>query len=241
MPKYKIADIIFSYTPTYAYTKNLCKNYLYLGDEEEKIDLTLSKEDFEREKEYATSQDYTEEYLESLALYRKFLTYAFDHDTIILHSSSLSVDGEAYLFTAPSGTGKSTHARLWRETFGDKVVMINDDKPVIRKIREEFFVFGTPWNGKHRLDSNAKAKIKAICNLKRGSENSIREIPAKEMLFALINQTLRPETEAQANKLLTLLDKLLSSVSLYEMHCNISKEAAILSFETMSGKKINED
>ena len=241
MPKYKIADIIFSYIPIYPYTENLCKNYIYNGNGKADIEFTVSKEDIEREKEYSKPEVFPNEYLESLALYRKFLTFAFDHDTIILHSSSLAVDGNAYIFTAPSGTGKSTHARLWRETFGDRVVMINDDKPVIRKIGDEFFVYGTPWNGKHHLDSNVKAKIKAICNLKRGEVNSLKEISAREMLFVLINQTLRPETEGQVEKLFTLLDKLLGSVSLYEMHCNISKQAAILAYETMSGNKLNEN
>ena len=236
MPKYKIADIIFSYIPTYPYTENLCKNYQYLGSESCETDIVVSSEDIDKEKEYAKPLIFPEDYLESLALYRKFLTYAFDHDTIILHSSALAVDGDGYIFTAPSGTGKSTHARLWRETFGDKVVMVNDDKPVIRKIGKEFFVFGTPWNGKHHLDSNVKAKIKGICQLKRGKENSVSEISAKDMLFVLLNQTLRPETEAQVERLFTLLDELLTSVPLYQMYCNISKEAAELAYKTMSGK-----
>lgn len=236
MPKYKIADIIFSYIPTYPYTESLCKNYQYLGSESCETDIVVSSEDIDKEKEYAKPLIFPEDYLESLALYRKFLTYAFDHDAIILHSSALAVDGDGYIFTAPSGTGKSTHARLWRETFGDKVVMVNDDKPVIRKIGKEFFVFGTPWNGKHHLDSNVKAKIKGICQLKRGKENSVSEISAKDMLFVLLNQTLRPETEAQVERLFTLLDELLTSVPLYQMHCNISKEAAELAYKTMSGK-----
>ncbi len=241
MPKYKIADIIFSYTPKFDYTKNLCSNYLYQGDCREEVSFQVQEADIEKEAILAGEQKFPIEYLESLALYRKFLEYAFNHDTIILHSSALSVDGQAYLFTAPSGTGKSTHARLWREAFDDKVVMINDDKPVIRKIGEEFFVFGTPWNGKHHLDSNVKVKIKAICNLKRGKENSVREIAPRDMLFVLLNQTLRPSTEEQAQNLLALLDKLLCSVSLYEMHCNISKEAAELAYKTMSGNAKNEN
>ena len=236
MPKYKIADIIFSYVPTYQYTENLCKDYQYFGNEPCETNIVVSNQDIVREKEYAKPLTFSEDYLECLSLYRKFLTYAFDHDTIILHSSALAVDGEGYIFTAPSGTGKSTHARLWRETFGDKVVMINDDKPVIRKIGKDFFVYGTPWNGKHHLGNNVKAKIKGVCQLKRGKENSICKISAKEMLFVLLNQTLRPETESQVERLFTLLDELLAFIPLYQMHCNISKEAAELAYKIMSGK-----
>ncbi len=241
MARYKIADVVFDYVPLSKFTENLCKNYLYFGEEESVLKIVITDSDIQKEADYAKPVEFAKEYLESLALYRKFLSYAFDHDTIILHSSALAVGDEAFLFTAPSGTGKSTHARLWRETFGEKVVMINDDKPVIRKIGNEFFVYGTPWNGKHRLDSNVKVKIKAICALKRGKENSINKIPPQQMLFVLLNQTLRPETEAQANNLLGLLDKLLQSVGLYELHCNISEEAAITAYENMSGKVKNED
>ncbi len=240
MSKYKIADIIFSYSPKYDYVKNLCGNYL-CDEGEEEVSFDVTESDIEKEGLLASPQKFPKGYLESLALYRKFLEYAFNHDTIILHSSALAMEGDAYLFTAPSGTGKSTHARLWRETFGEKVVMINDDKPVIRRIGEDFFVYGTPWNGKHHLDTNVKVKIKAICNLKRGEENSVKKIAPRDMLFVLLNQTLRPSTEGQAQNLLGLLDKLLSRVSLYEMHCNITKEAAELAFKTMSRENDDEN
>ena len=237
MPRYKIADIIFSASPKTEYTINLCKNYLYFGDEKEEVAFSISKEDMERERSYSTMQTFSDGVIESLALYRKFLEYAINHNTLILHCSALSIDDKAYLFTAPSGTGKSTHAKLWREAFGDRVVMINDDKPVIRLIGDEFFVYGTPWNGKHRLDSNVRVKINGICHLKRGKENSIKNITSKDMLMVLINQTLRPETEEMAQNLFSLLDKLLLKVPLFELYCNISKEAAIVAYEGMSGEK----
>ena len=237
MARYKIADVIFSASPKSEYVKDLCKNYLYFGDESEEIHFDITKEDMEREMEYAKGLNFPKSVGESLALYRKFLEYAINRNTIILHCSALAAFNEAYLFTAPSGTGKSTHAKLWREVFNDGVVMINDDKPVIRLVDGEFYVYGTPWNGKHRIDSNVRAKIKGICHLKRGKENSIKEISPREMVMVLINQTLRPETEKQAEKFLEMLDKLLLSVKSYELCCNMEREAAIVAYEGMSGRK----
>ena len=237
MARYKIADIVFSASPKTEYTKSLCENYLYFGDEKEEVCFSISEDDLKRERSYSSGQAFSDGVIESLALYRKFLEYAINHNALILHCSALSMDDKGYLFTAPSGTGKSTHAKLWRDIFKDRVVMINDDKPVIRLIGNEFYVYGTPWNGKHRLDSNIRVKINGICHLKRGKENSIKSITPKDMLMVLINQTLRPETEEMANNLFTLLDKLLLKVPLFELYCNISKEAAIVAYEGMSGEK----
>ena len=144
------------------------------------------------------------------------------------------VDGEAYLFTAPSGTGKSTHTRLWREMLGERAVMINDDKPIVRYVDGDFYVYGTPWNGKHRLDTNTRAKVKAICKIYQAKENVIEKAKPSDMLITLMNQTVRPCEEKKMDKLLAILDKMLTQVDLYSLGCNISREAAELSYNTMS-------
>ncbi len=236
MPKYKIADIVFEAKFSHAYTEKRCQKYLCVEDLPSTTSLEVTKDDIERERRLGPAEDFPDAYLESLALYRKFLDYALSNQTIIIHCSALAVDGQAYLFLAPSGTGKSTHARLWREVFKDKVVMVNDDKPVIRKIDNEFFVYGTPWNGKHNIDNNVKVKIKAICILKRGEHNIVNKILPKDILMPLLNQTMRPKTANEADQLLGILGELIESVELYEMYCNISHEAAILAYETMSKK-----
>lgn len=241
MQRYKIADIVFTAKYTYPYLKKICANYEYDGDEPSKTIIEVTKEDIEMEKSHFSVLDFPDAYYESLALYRKFLAYMMTNDAIILHSSALAIDGEAFLFTAPSGTGKSTHAKLYRQVFGDRVTMINDDKPIIRLVGEDFYVYGTPWNGKHNLDTNTRVKIKAICNLKQAKENSIKQISKAQMLMVLINQTLRPKEESEVDKLFTILDKLLNKVGLYELYCNISEEAVKLSYKTMSRESKDED
>ncbi len=237
MIKYKIADIVFEASVKYAYTPRLCKNYEYSGDEPSKFTAVVTDQDIQAEK--ALAPEYHEAYLESLALFRKLCDYALDNASgIIFHSSAIMVDGNAYLFTAPSGTGKSTHARLWRELLGDKAVMVNDDKPIIRYIDGDFYVYGTPWNGKHHLDTNCRAKIKAICNIYQSKDNNIEKISPAEMLMVILNQTLRPAELGKIDKLLELIEKLLGSVELYRLGCNISKEAAELSYKTMSGENL---
>ncbi len=237
MVRYKVADLVFDAQFRYAFTAKLCKNYEYFGDEPSAVTFTVTEQDVVAEKKKAP--DFHEAYLESLALFRKLCDYLLaSADGIIFHSSAIMVDGEAYLFTAPSGTGKSTHARLWREMLGDRAVMINDDKPIIRYVDGEFYVYGTPWNGKHQLDTNCRAKVKAICNIYQSKQNKIEEISASEMLMVVLNQTLRPAEIDKMDKLLGLIEKLLSAVKLYRLGCDISREAAELSYKTMSGGMI---
>ena len=237
MLKYKVADVVFEADFTYAYTPNLCKDYLYTGDEPALFAVKVSPEQLAKEKSVAPT--FPEAYLESLAVFRKLCEHLLNRSQgIIFHSSAIMVDGYAYLFTAPSGTGKSTHARLWREMLGDRAVMVNDDKPIIRYVDGEFYVYGTPWNGKHGLGTNCRAKIKAICNIYQAKENKIEKANIKDILPVLLNQTLRPTDLGEMDKLLELISKLLESVDLYKLGCNISREAAELSYTTMSGEKV---
>jgi len=241
MIKYKIADVVFTAELNYEYVKRVCSEYEYDGDEQPAFHAVVTKADIDAEREKC-EEPFPDYYLESLALFRKLCDYTLKHaDGIIFHSSAIMVDGKAYLFTAPSGTGKSTHARLWRELLGDKAVMINDDKPIIRYIDGKFYVYGTPWKGKHRLGSNTRAEIKAISEIYQAKENVIRKATTNEMLMTVLNQTLRPEGLTDMDKLLTLIDKMLRQVGIYVLGCNISKEAAETSYNYMSKENENEN
>lgn len=238
MIRYKIADVVFDAEISYRYTKDLCCEYEYSGDEQPAFTTKITEQDVLYEASL-TEEKFPMAYLESLALFRKLCNYCLEKaDGIIFHSSAIAVDGEAYLFTAPSGTGKSTHTRLWREMLGEKAVMINDDKPIVRLIDGEFYVYGTPWTGKHKLGTNGRAKIKAICAISQAKENVIRRASTGEMLMVILNQTIRPKELSNMDKLLSLIEKMLINVGIYHLGCNISREAAELSYKTMSGRQL---
>lgn len=233
MQKYKIADVVFNAEINCDICKEICKNYEYFGNDESQTTIVITKADIDAER--VPDENWEDGYLESLALSRKLCDYLLsEKQAIIFHSSAVMVDNKAYLFTAPSGTGKSTHVRLWQKLLGDKAVIINDDKPIIRYVGGEFFVYGTPWNGKHRLDTNTKAKVHAICSIYQAKENKIEKADLSEMLITILNQTVRPTELDKMDKLLGIIDRLLSKVNLYKLGCNISLDSARLSFNTMS-------
>ena len=172
---------------------------------------------------------------ETLAIYRKIAEKMPEYDTVLMHGSAVAVDGEAYLFTAPSSTGKSTHTRLWREVFGERAVMVNDDKPLVRIDPDGATVFGTPWNGKHRLGANIAVPLRAICLLERAEINRIGEISARGAYPTLLRQTYRPLDPGVFAKMLTLLDRLKTVVRFYRLGCNMELDAARIAYEGMKG------
>ena len=171
-------------------------------------------------------RNFTDPFLERAAIGRQFAEFLLEHNTLWLHGSALALDGSGYLFTARSGTGKSTHTRLWRECFGDRAVMVNDDKPFVTLTEGGALLHGSPWSGKHGLDTNITVPLKGICLLERGSENRIEPEGAEAVLPLLCKQAYEPLTPEKAAISRSLLQNLSQKVPLWRMACTKDAEAA---------------
>ena len=152
----------------------------------------------------------------------------------LLHSSAVVYENKAYLFTAPSGTGKSTHTQLWLKNFEGSYIL-NDDKPAIKLEDGKVMAYGTPFSGKTDWNVNKCVTLQAICILGRGEKNEIEKVPPEEALFVILDQTCRPYDADKMDKLLTILDKVISEVPVYRLKCNIADEAAFVSYNAMKG------
>ena len=225
-----IADVPFQISCLFETTKKYCRDYLYDGQAKYSINIDAEDIKLERAKDTLGSTDY---YLETLALFRKIAEIMIYENVILFHSSIIEVEGIAYVFAAPSGTGKSTHTALWRKHFLEKEIhMINDDKPFI-KIGENIIAYGTPWRGKNNIGENRKAIIKAICFLSQGSENRIVKMKDEQRLLKLLTQTYRSYNKDKMMITIALLKEIEKRVPIYEMECTISYEAVMLAFDTM--------
>lgn len=200
-------------------------------------DITAEREHTIREYEFEGLKPprFSDAEYEITAVYRKIADKMIDYDTFVFHGSVIAVDGVGYLFTAKSGTGKSTHTRLWREMLGDKAVMVNDDKPLISVTESSIIVYGTPWNGKHRLGENISVPLKAICILERSADNHIEPITKSQAYAMLLQQVYRPQDSIKMAKTLRLIDKMAETVKLYKLGCNMDISAAEVAYNAMKG------
>ncbi len=242
---YRIAGLRIRISSLYEDVHRLCEKYR-VEEGPEDIVAETTEEDIAFERLRSARQDerdgcpvrkFPEGYLETLGVYRKIAEQAPEYDTILMHGSCVAVDGAAYLFTAKSGTGKSTHVRLWREMLGDRAVMVNDDKPLIRLTETGPVIYGTPWDGKHRLSSDVAVPLRAICVLERAEKNSIRPITPAEAYPVLLQQIYRPIDAKAMGKTLQLADRLAHQTDLWRLGCTISREAAQIAFAAMSGAR----
>ena len=228
---YRLAELNIEIDSLCPDVHNLCADYRAEGFADFSVQTTGADIAFERER--GSGLSVSDGYLETLAVYRKIAEMLPYHDAVLIHGSCVAVDGAAYLFTAKSGTGQSTHTRLWRELLGERAVMVNDDKPLLRITESGVTVYGTPWNGKHRLGANIAAPLKALCLLERAAENSIVPVTVPEAYPMLLQQVYRPADPAALEKTLHLIDRLAASVKLYRLGCNMEPEAAEVAYAGM--------
>jgi len=236
-----IAGLTARIEPNFCSTREYCCRYL--SEQEAALTISVTEEamafeqamlDREAEEEGWKRRQFTLPFLERAVIQRGFTEALALRDTLLLHGSTVAVDGQAYLFTASCGQGKSTHTRLWREVFGARAVMVNDDKPFLQKTERGFLACGTPFSGKHGLDNNVCLPLKGICILQRGQENQIRRIRPAEAEQMLLHQTGFPLDPERAQKIRQLLQELLDTVPLWALRCTKEPEAARVSYEAMS-------
>lgn len=163
-----------------------------------------------------------------------FYTELIKYNGILLHSSCVVVDDKAYAFSADSGTGKSTHTELWLKHFGDRAYILNDDKPAIRLIDGRVYACGTPWSGKYDYSVPKNVELAGICFLERSEENWIRKADTGRAVFNIFSQTVRKLNRDKMDNLFDVLEELFAKVPLFEMGCNISDDAVVMSYNAMS-------
>lgn len=223
----KIADLLVQ-VPESGGMQQRCQKYAC--DSDKTADITISEAQYRQENWPGLSGNDVC-YMESGA---QFHLQLMRYNGIMLHASAVAVDGKAYLFSGPSGTGKSTHTRLWQQAFGDRAQVFNDDKPALRRMDGKWYAYGTPWCGKDGINLNMRVPLAGICFLKQAKENSIARLTKKEAVYRVFSQTLhRFYRQENLDLMLTHVDKLVREVPVFELQNLPELAAARLSYETM--------
>ena len=170
---------------------------------------------------------------ESIALLRKLLEDVIDSDVLLIHGAAVAVGNDAWLFSAPSGTGKTTHIRQWLEHLPDAYV-VNGDKPLLRFTETETMICGSPWRGKERLGTNTMVPLRAVAFMKRGEKNRMEEISFAQAYRYLLQQTYLPYGAEKAEKALRLLSQMNGYVRFYEfLFDNYQPDCFQVAYETL--------
>lgn len=217
--------------PMFNRTISQAKPYLTTSLNNPDISIELTMEKLEEIKKRYNHLNLEE--IEYIFLGQLFYRHILKYNGILLHSSCVVKDNQAYLFSAPSGTGKSTHTNLWLEEFKDAYIL-NDDKPAIIFKDNTLYAAGTPFSGKHDISKNLLVPIKGICFIERSLNNWIKEISSKQAIFEILNQTERIPYENDMTLILSHIENIVKNTKIYKMGCNISIDAVYTSFNEMS-------
>lgn len=231
---YDIAGLRVQIENKHEYTTKFCREYLS-NDQNSPCDILASVTPEAFSAERALSSGFSDGYIENICLYRSICQQMPMHNRMLLHASVLEYDGNGYAFLGKSGTGKSTHTRLWLKHLPNTRV-INGDKPILENATDAFIAYGTAWRGKEGWGCNAKTPLRGICFLEQAKENSIRRLTPAEVTQRLFVQILLPEEENAVVATLELADTLIKKTPAYLLRCDISETAVKTSFEAMTGK-----
>ena len=225
---YKIADL-FVEVPAAGGMASRCREYQTMASAD--ADIVIRSELYRREKYPEGTSEELIAYMESAI---QFFTKLLSFDGVYLHASCVRMGDRAYLFSADSGVGKSTHTRLWQKTLGESVQIFNDDKPALRRLDGRWYAYGLPWCGKDGININMKVPLAGICFLKQDEQNEIRRLTSTEAIQRLMPQTLKNiKSIKKLDVTLNNFDKLIREIPIFELKNRPEPEAALLSYETM--------
>lgn len=236
---YKFADFLVDLENQ---IENMEKGFpdFYLKNNIDNADVAIyiSKEDLEYELSLA-DREYHENYIKFIATFRKLAEWLPNNGAFVLHSACFDVDGVGVAFAAHSGTGKTTHMNLWQEYLGDRMVVVNGDKPIVRFFDDEPetpYAYGTPWNGKERLGCNMRTPLKHICFIERSETNYVEPMDKKDAIDRIFNQVYMPKDPVAVMNTMQLIDRLLSCCKLWTIHCNMDADAGETAYKTIFGE-----
>lgn len=225
---FRVADVVFEAHGCGKYFDERAEKYrVFTGEPEFVLE--------ERIEEISSARELTgfpEESLRYILSGLRFSVELIKRSGVVLHASAVALDGRAYLFSAPSGTGKSTHTGNWLELF-EKAYILNDDKPAIRVFGEEAYAYGTPWSGKNDLSVNERVKLGGIAFLERAQENSIERVSPPEAAKLILGATARRLSKERVNELLCTVQVLACKTPVYKLRCTADIEAARLASAAM--------
>lgn len=234
--KINLANMIIHIQGVYDTLREYCKEYITTKKEIEDFSITVTSEEIQNERESNEYDQKSDNYIEIIMTLLKIADELPDRNKFLMHGALVAWKRAGYIFTAPSGTGKTTHVRLWKKYLGSDAEIINGDKPILEVKEDEIIAYGTPWAGKERLQKNTCVPVRGICFLRQSEINTIHRLSKKEALLLLLPQIYIMSDSKKAGKTLELFSEVLERIPIYEFRCNISEQAVKCSFDILTAE-----
>ena len=216
----EIAGLLIRIENRFNYARDLCSEYVTVQDRPADITVSVTEEELRQEIKKVPEALSDDGYAEGVVIYEKISNALPAFDAFVMHSSVVAVDGWAYCFAAESGMGKSTHTCFWKEVLGERVTVINGDKPVYRFQGDRLLAFGTPWCGKENWQTNTSAPLRALCLLERGEKNAVYPVDASVLLGEMMRHFYLPgQGQVDMLRMMELIDRLITQVPVYRLCC----------------------
>ncbi len=228
----EIAGIPIAVDNHFESTKRFCREYL--TDREPVCTVSVSEEEMKRQRKKSPHA-----VAEQLCVYRMIALSLMNYDAFLMHAAVIDIDRQGLAFVAGSGTGKTTRALLWKKALGDRVKIVNGDKPILRFIDEGVYAYGTPWMGKEGLGENTRTPIKAVCFLGRGENVSLHRLQTEEIIPRLFTQVLIPKDAERLRMFMALMERFVHAVPFWLFICNMEKEEPGVLWEQIRGQDIS--
>ena len=212
----RIADLNIEINHRYDYVFDLCKDYVI---DDNHVDISVKCLD----EQYNAYPKFDKGYNEAICLYENIAEKIVEYNRVLIHGGAIIYKELAYLFLAPSKTGKSTHIKMWLDNI-DGVKIINGDKPIIDSCG---YVYGTPWCGKEGYNTNLKCKIGGVVILNRDEHNHIEDSSFANNLVFILSQLYKNN---EFEKSINIIDQAFKGIPIYKLGCNKEIEAAKICF-----------
>ncbi len=230
----KLADIPVEIDNRFGSVEELCRDYVVspLADEPPAFRVSVTSQQLQAYRQ-TCGRPMTVPQAESALLYMEICGRMPAYDALLLHAAVVSVDGCGYAFSAPRGTGKTTHMSLWRQTYGKRVIVVNGDKPLVRRAQDgHWWAYGTPWCGKEGEQTNTRCPLCALCFLEQGTKNEIVSSPVSETVTKLLEGTMLPRETAMQDRMAALVGALTRDIPAFSLRCLPDQAAAQLAYVT---------
>ncbi|MCQ2455139.1 MAG: hypothetical protein MJ090_03220 [Clostridia bacterium] len=241
MPCFKIADFTVDFNAIDNLFEHRMTDYR-TDDTKADISIEVTKEDINQEILFDKEQlKMAKGYVAEIAGFRKLGDVLPLFGAFVFHSVVLDIEGNGIAFAARSGTGKTTHMLNWQKLLGEKMTIVNGDKPIIRFFDDKIFAYGTPWTGKEKFGTNTKTELKHLCFIERADKNETELLDKKSATELIASQVYMPRNPKALNDTLSLIDRLLENVKIWKIKCNKDVGSALTAYNTIFDKSETEE